>query len=305
MSILTHGSDLAARDLGLLTRLRSRAWQTVSAARKAPLLAALIILLFFGMAILADYITTSGPLDRDLSNTFQPPVWMGGGSWAHPLGTDQLGRDQLVRIIYGARISAIVAVTVLVLGGGVGLMVGTFAGYYGGWVDIVLMRATDAALAIPTIFLALLLAVTLGPSFVTVIIAISLVVWSHFARIIRGETLRIRGMDFVALARVAGRSNLSIIISHIIPNLLNTWIVLLSLQLGGVIITEAILSFLGAGVPPPNPSWGSLVANGRSFITSQWWLAIIPGLAITFVVLAFNMFGDWLRDTLDPRLRQV
>jgi peptide/nickel transport system permease protein len=257
------------------------------------------------MALFADVITLQSPNEQNIPNRLQPPVWMDGGSWDDPLGTDTLGRDMLVRLVHGARITLIVALTVLVLGGGLGLIMGVLAGYFGGWVDHVLMRITDSALAIPALFMALLLGVIMGPSFTTVIVAISLVIWAHFARILRAEVLRIREMDFVAQARVAGCSNTAIIIRHIVPNLLNTWVVLLSLQLGAVIIIEAMLSFLGAGVPPETPSWGGLVSDGRQFIATKWWLSFFPGLAITLVVLAFNMFGDWLRDTLDPKLRQV
>jgi peptide/nickel transport system permease protein len=277
----------------------------LAAVRRAPILAMLIIIVFVILALFANVIVSQSPYDQDISNRLQVPVWMDGGSWDHPLGTDKLGRDLMVRLIYGARITLLVAVISLVIGGIVGLLIGIYAGYYGGWLDSVLMRLTDAALAIPIIFLALLLAVTLGASFSTVIIAVSLAVWSRFARVIRGEVLRIREYDYIALARIAGCSNVSIICRHVFPGVLNTWLVLLSLQLGAVVVVESMLSFLGAGVPPPTPSWGSLVSDGREFISSRWWISFFPGLAITAVVLSFNMFGDWLRDILDPKLRQV
>jgi peptide/nickel transport system permease protein len=277
----------------------------LSRIRRYPILAILILLVVIIMALFANFITSQSPLTQDIPNRLQPPVWAAGGSWDHPLGTDRLGRDLLTRIIYGARISLIVALVSLTLGAFVGLMVGVLSGYFGGWVDAVLMRVTDSALAIPTIFLALLLAVTLGASFTTVIIAISLVVWSSFARTIRGDVLRVREYDYVALARVAGCSNLSIIVRHIIPNVLSTFLVLASLQLGAVVLMESMLSFLGAGIPPPTPSWGSLVADGREYISSRWWISVFPGLCITLLVLSLNMLGDWIRDTLDPKLRQA
>ena len=284
-----------------LSRLRF----TVRFLRRLPLVPVLIILTFAVMAAVPQWLTDQDPLQQSLRDRFQPPAWMEGGSWDDPLGTDSLGRDLLVRIIYGARTSMIVAAITMALGGVGGLFVGMISGYFGGWIDALLMRATDAAMAIPTIFLALLFAVALEPSLQTVIIAISLVIWARFSRVIRGEVLRIRNADFVSLAKVAGRPTPYILRVHIFPNLVNIWIVLLSLEIGAVIIIEAILGFLGAGIPPPEPSWGALVSSGRDHISSRWWLAIFPGVAIALAVLAFNMFGDWLRDVLDPRLRQV
>jgi peptide/nickel transport system permease protein len=255
-------------------------------------------------AVFADVIAYQSPYEQDLGGRLEPPVWA-GGSWSSPLGTDQLGRDVLIRIIYGARISLVVAVVALAVGGGIGLVVGVSAGYFGGWLDRVVMRITDATFAIPTIFLAIVFAVTLGPSLRTVILAISAVIWSRFARIMRAEALRVRGSDFVALARAAGCTHLRILVRHILPNVLNTWVVLLSLELGAVIVVEAILGFLGAGVPPPTPSWGGMIAEGRQYISSAWWLSALPGVTITLVVLSFNVLGDALRDRLDPRRRQV
>jgi peptide/nickel transport system permease protein len=268
------------------------------------LAAAVFIGLLVLAAIFADLLAYRSPYDQDLSERLEPPVWA-GGTWSAPLGTDELGRDVLMRILYGARISLVVAAVALAVGGGVGLLVGVTAGYFGGWWDRVVMRVTDATFAIPTIFLAIVFAITLGPSLRTVIIAISAVIWSRFARIMRAEALRVRGLDYIALARAAGCSHRRILARHVLPNVLNTWVVLLSLELGAVIIVEAILGFLGAGVPPPTPSWGGMIAEGRQHISSAPWLTALPGLTITFVVLAFNLLGDGLRDRLDPRRRQV
>ena len=193
----------------------------------------------------------------------------------------------------------------LTAGGGVGLLIGIVAGYIGGTVDSVLMRLVDAAFTFPAILFALLLAVTMGQGLGTLVIAISLLLWASFARIIRGEVLALKQRDFVALAKVRGCSTPRIMLTHILPNVLNTFMVLVTLNIGVVIIAEAALSFLGAGIPPPTPSWGLMVSEGRGRIAEAWWVSLIPGLAITLLVLSVNVFGDWLRDRLDPKLRQL
>jgi peptide/nickel transport system permease protein len=208
-------------------------------------------------------------------------------------------------MLYGARISLIVVGLSLLVGGGIGLAIGIVSGYIGGKLDAFLMRLVDAAFTFPAILFALLLAVTMGQGLNTLIIAISLLLWANFARVIRGEVLALKQRDFVSLARVHGCSPLRIMVTHILPNVMNTFMVLATLNIGVVIVAEASLSFLGAGVPPPTPAWGLMVAEGRGRITSAWWLSLLPGVAITLVVLAFNLFGDWLRDRLDPKLRQL
>jgi peptide/nickel transport system permease protein len=202
-------------------------------------------------------------------------------------------------------VTALVIASSLPVGGGIGLLIGLLAGYIGGRVDTLLMRVVDAAMAFPTILFALLLAMTMGQGLRTLTIAIGLLLWARFARVMRGEVLALRTRDFIALARVRGCSHRRILMAHILPNVMNTFMVLLTLHVGVVILAEASLSFLGAGIPPPMPSWGQMVAEGRGKITSAWWLSLMPGLAITLVVLAFNLFGDWLRDHLDPKLRQL
>jgi peptide/nickel transport system permease protein len=234
-----------------------------------------------------------------------PPFWVEGGTPEYILGTDAFGRDILSRLIYGARVSLIVAVLALTAGGGVGLAIGITAGYFGGMVDNALMRLVDAAFTFPAILFALLLAVTIGQGLGTLIVAISLLLWASFARVIRGEVLALKQRDFVALARVRGCSSLRIMLTHILPNVLNTFMVLVTLNIGVVIIAEASLSFLGAGIPPPTPTWGLMISEGRGRLTDAWWVALIPGIAITLMVLSVNLFGDWLRDRLDPRLRQL
>jgi peptide/nickel transport system permease protein len=257
------------------------------------------------MALLAPLLSPADPYEQTLRLRFRPPVWEESGSWAHPLGTDRLGRDMLSRIVWGSRISLAVGALAVLLASTVGAAVGLVAGYYGGRVDATLMRITDATLSFPTILLALILAVTVGPSFGNVVLAIAVILWARYARVIRGQVLTLMALDFITQARLAGASAWRIITRHLLPNTLNTLVVLVTLQVGYVIIVEASLSFLGAGIPPPTPAWGSMIAEGREFVTSAWWVSFLPGLAILLVVLAFNLLGDWLRDTLDPKLRQL
>jgi peptide/nickel transport system permease protein len=284
--------------------VRPRRWRW-AALQRAPLIPLGMITILVCAAVLADVLTPYSPVAISLPDRLRPPFWERGGSLAHPLGTDPMGRDLLTRMIYGARVSLVVGVLGLLLGGGIGAALGLIAGYAGGRVDALLMRITDTTLSFPLILFAILLVVILGGSLLTVVLAMALVLWARFARVIRGEVLSLRERDFVAQARIAGSSPGRIILVHLLPNVRNTLVVLLSLQIGWVIIVEASLSFLGAGVPPPTPTWGSMIAEGRDYIASAWWVSFFPGLAILMTVLAFNLFGDWLRDALDPTLRQL
>ena len=272
--------------------------------RRLPWGSFLILAVLILAALLAPVLSPHSPTEQSLPDKLKPPAWQEGGSARHLLGTDLLGRDMLSRLLYGARVSLTVAAAALLAGGGVGLAVGIVSGYAGGRTDSVLMRIVDATLTFPTILIALLLAVSLGQGLRTMVIAITVILWARFARVVRAEVLTVKARDFVALARVRGCSGMRIMAVHILPNVLNTFMVLLSLHIGFVILVEASLSFLGAGVPPPTPSWGQMVADGRGHIASAWWLSFLPGGAIVLVVLACNLFGDWLRDWLDPRLRQ-
>ena len=271
---------------------------------RLPWTAFVIIGVLVVAAVFAPLIAPHSPTEQSLPDKLTPPAWQDGGSAKHLLGTDLLGRDLFSRLVYGARVSLTVAAFALLSGGLIGLAVGIIAGYVGGRTDSALMRIVDATLTFPTILIALLLAVSLGAGLRTIVLAIIVIIWARFARVVRGEVLSVKTRDFVALARVHGCSHLRIMAIHIVPNVMNTFMVLLTLHIGFVIIVEASLSFLGAGIPPPTPSWGQMVADGRSHIASAWWLAALPGAAIMLVVLAFNLFGDWLRDWLDPRLRQ-
>src|SRR5438477_194038 len=273
--------------------------------RRLPTISLGIIAAFVLVAILAPLLSPADPHDQSLRNRFKPPVWEEGGSWKYPLGTDRLGRDLRSRIFYGSRVSLTAGVITVLLASAFGAAVGLVAGYYGGRVDAALMRITDATMSFPVILLALILAVTVGPSFANVVVAIAVILWARYARVVRGQVLSLMTLDFIVQARLAGASAWRIITRHLLPNTLNTVVVLLTLQIGYVIIVEASLSFLGAGIPPPMPAWGTMIAEGREFVTSAWWVSFFPGLAILLVVLAFNLLGDWLRDTLDPKLRQL
>ncbi len=228
-----------------------------------------------------------------------------GDNLTYPLGTGILGRDILSRLIYGARTAVFISLVALGTGALVGTALGLVAGFRTGWLDVLIMRASDATLGFPTILVAIIIVTILGAGIENIILAVALTVWARFARMIRGDVLAIKELDFVTFAKIAGLSTSMIIWRHIFPNTINTLMVITSLSVGQVILLEASLSFLGLGLPPGDPAWGIMVSEGRSVILDAWWLALFPGLAITVVVLAFNFFGDWLRDTLDPKLRRT
>lgn len=228
-----------------------------------------------------------------------------GGSWEYPLGTDKQGRDVLSRIIYGSRVSLSVSMLAILLGGVLGTALGMIAAFRGGLTDAIVMRIVDIKLAFPSILLALTLVSAIGSGFSTVIIVIALLLWARYARVVRGDALAIKQRDFIDRARVSGASNLRIMLWHIFPNVVNTVVVLATLEVGHVIILESTLSFLGAGIPAPTPAWGVMAADGRELITSSWWIFLFPCMAIVLTVLSMNLLGDWLRDRLDPKLRNV
>jgi len=258
------------------------------------------------VAIFADVITPYDPEIGVLGDRFHPPFWQVGGSDAHLLGTDHLGRDVLSRLIFGARVSMVVGFTAVIVAGVLGTGLGILSGYLGGWVDQVIMRVTDTWLALPALTFAIFLAAIVGPSQWNIVIILSTVYWTRYARVIRGEVLSLRERDYVRLAVVAGCSSRTIMRKHILPNVLNSAIVLGTLMLGVVIITEATLSFLGVGVPPPKPAWGLMLADGKKgMMAGYWWLTVLPGCCIMLMVLSANLLGDWLRVKLDPQLRQL
>ncbi len=291
-----------AEESPLARRLR-RMWTFLRRYPVVPVAVLFVVLII--PALFAEIIAPHDPIDGELRARLLPPAWTDGGDWSYVLGTDRQGRDILSRMIYGARTAALVSLAALAVGGTVGTLLGLLAGYFGSWWDHVIMRLVDINLSMPLILLALVLVVLFEPGTTTTIAVVALLLWSRYARQVRAEVLTLKAMDFVARARVAGASDLRIIFRHILPNVFNTVIVLATLQVGNVILLEASLSFLGAGIPPPNPAWGVMVAEGRDYIVTSWWLSVIPGLAIMFTVLSMNLFGDWLRDYLDPKLRQL
>ena len=278
-------------------------WRFYGRLRRAhlPWIPILVLLLILVCAAFAEVIAPHDPLKINVLDRHMPP----GESSDYLLGTDSLGRDILSRLIYGARTTVIISFVSLLAGAVAGTVLGLISGYFGGWVDAVIMRCVDAALGFPTILLAMIIVVFLGTGTINIILAVALTFWARFARMARGDVLAIKTQDFVTLARITGVSTPVIIWRHIFPNVVNTLTVISSLMVGQIILLEAALSFLGLGLAPGSPAWGIMVAEGRDILLDVWWLSVFPGLAITIVVLAFNFFGDWLRDTLDPRMRQA
>src|SRR5256714_2749223 len=275
--------------------------------RGLPLLPLAILVPFFLIAVFADYIAPYDPTEPVAGmKIFTPPSWMQGGDVRVLLGTDFQGRDVLSRLIFGARVSLIVGVMGTLVAGSIGTALGILAGYLGGWADQVIMRVTDAWLALPALVFAIFLATMLGPSMWNIVIILGAVYWTRYARVIRGEVLSLKERDYVRLAIVAGCSKRTIMRRHILANVVNSAIVLATLMLGVVIVTEAALSFLGVGVPPPKPAWGLMLADGKKgLMAGYWWLPVLPGICIMLMVLSANLIGDWLRVKLDPQLRQL
>ena len=254
-----------------------------------------VLVILVLVAIFAPWIATSDPYAQDLASTLQPP------SRLHWFGTDELGRDIYSRIVYGTRISLYVIALVAIIVGPIGLIVGTTAGYIGGWFDTLLMRITDIFLSFPSLILSLAFVAALGAGLDHAIIAIALTAWPPIARLARAETLTLRSADYVAAARLQGASTARIIAKSIVPMCLPSVVVRLTLNMASVILTAAGLGFLGLGAQPPLPEWGAMIATGRRYMLDYWWVVTFPGLAILLVSLAFNLFGDGLRDVLDPR----
>jgi peptide/nickel transport system permease protein len=271
-----------------------------------PVVPTAIILIIAFMAIFANVLAPHNPEVGALTARFRPPVWQQGGTTEHLLGTDQLGRDVLSRLIFGARVSMVVGFTAVIFAGVIGTVLGILAGYLGGWVDQVIMRITDAWLALPALTFAIFLAAIVGPSMWNIVIILGAVYWTRYARVVRGEVLSLKEREYVRLAIVAGCSKWTIMVRHILPNVVNSAIVLATLMLGVVIVTEASLSFLGVGVPPPQPAWGLMLSDGKQgLMVGYWWLTVLPGCCIMLMVLSANLLGDWLRVKLDPQLRQL
>jgi peptide/nickel transport system permease protein len=264
-----------------------------------------VLALVLVAAALSPLLAPHDPSAQSLVDRLRPPAWENRGSTTYLLGTDHLGRDVLSRLIYGSRVAVLVAGLTITTAAAVGTITGLVAGYLGGWVDALIMRIVDIQLALPAILFGVLLAAAIGSGLKNVLIIVAAWSWAGFARVIRGEVLSLREREFVTLARVAGMPWWWILWKHMLPNVVNTILVLATLDVAGVILFEASLSFLGIGVPSSTPAWGTALSEGRNYISIAWWLITAPGLAIFAVCLASNLFGDWLRDILDPRLRQA
>ncbi len=307
-------SNIDAPDVGAVAlasagevRVAGEGWRWLSLVRQLPILPVAILVPFVLIAVFANLIAPYDPTAPIAgAKIFEPPFWAAGGSVHWLLGTDFQSRDVLSRLLFGARVSLIVGVTGTIVAGSIGTTMGILAGYLGGWVDQAIMRVVDAWLALPALIFALFLATMVGPSMWNIVIILGLVYWTRYARVIRGEVLSLREREFVKLAEIAGASRTRVILRHILPNVLNSVMVLASLTIGVVIIAEASLSFLGVGVPAPQPAWGSMLSEGRSMLmVGDWWLTIFPGICIMLVVLSTQLLGDWLRVRLDPQLRNL
>ena len=284
-------AQTAVTEVGRISRLQKRFSEI-----RLPWIPILILAILLVCSVFASQLAPHDPTDKDVINSRIGP----GQTSEYPLGTDILSR-----LIFGARTTVYISLVALGTGALVGTVLGLIAGYLGGLVGATIMRIADAVMGFPTILVALVIVVLLGQGTENIIIAVAVTVWARFARMIRGDTLSIKERDYVILARIAGVSPPIIILRHIFPNVVNTLMVLTSLQVGQVILLEASLSFLGLGLAPGSPAWGIMVSEGRNVILDMWWLSLFPGVAITIVVMAFNLFGDWLRDFLDPKLRRA
>lgn len=273
--------------------------------RDLPLAAIVLLLPVSICGIFGPFITPHDPVVINPALALRPPSWLVGEGWTNIFGTDYLGRDIASRVIVGARASLIVSFVGVALAGIAGILLGLIAAYFEGWFDTIIMRVVDIQMSMPPILLALLISASLGAGLTTVIVVIAIVFWTTYARVVRGETLSIKYRDFVVMARVLGCPTKRILRKHILPNVIDSALVVATLQLGVAVMLEAALSFLGLGVQPPAVAWGKMIAESRLYIATAWWLPTFPGLAIMVTVLGANLLGDWLRDRLDPKLRQI
>ncbi|MBT4637947.1 MAG: ABC transporter permease [Deltaproteobacteria bacterium] len=290
-----------SESVAIATEAQSSTKAKNRARKRVPYVGLGFISIFLIVVIFGNWISPYDYDYWDMGNITQPPVWLEDGSWEHILGTDPLGRDVLSRIIHGARYSLAIAVGCIMVYGTIGIILGLTSGFLGGKVDMVIMRICDLWMGLPPIITALMVVAAMGPSSKAIIIYIGISAWPGYTRIVRGECMSVAQNDFIRLAVVAGCSKFRIIVSHIFPNIVNTLTILVTLDIGGMIILTATLSFLGLGTQPPSPDWGLMMNEGRQYITYAWWLIVFPGVAIMFAVLGFNLVGDWLRDILDPK----
>lgn len=273
--------------------------------RRWPVIPAFILTALILLAALAPVIAPYHPIRGDLAIRSRPPLFSEPGRPIHLLGTDQQGRDMFTRLLYGSRVSLVFAAATIGLGLAVGTLLGAMAGYFGGHVDEAIMRVVDLSNALPFILIALVAVSIFGSSFMTLMVMLAFFTWGRFARQVRGEVLHLRQVDYVLIAQIAGASFPRIAFKHLLPGVMNVLIVIATLRAGQIILAEAVLSFLGVGVPPPNPAWGSMVADGRNYLEAAPWISAVPGIAIGLTVLSLNFLGDWMRDFFDPTLRQA
>lgn len=292
---------------GVAARMRAApmadAWGSLL-RHKPALLGALVLVAIAMMALFSPWIAPFDPAQHFLGEARRAPLtWLESSDRFALLGTDHLGRDLLSRIVYASRVTLIVSFAAVVISGFIGVVVGVAAGYLGRWVDAICMRLVDIFLAFPFELLALSIVAVTGPSLTVVVVVMALRVWVVYARVVRGATLSVKEKDFVQAAVALGASELRVVLVHVLPNVLTPAIVIATLYVGRLILIESALSFLGIGVPPPTPTWGGILGDGRSYIDTAWWIAFFPGLAIMFTVLSVNLLGDWVRDYLDPRIQ--
>ena len=271
--------------------------------RPGVIISLLVVIGVLTAGVFAATLAPYDPVEQNIIERLTPPAFLPGGSAAHVLGTDHLGRDVLSRLIYGARVALVVGVTTVIVSGLLGLAIGLTAGYFGGWADTAFMRLLDVQLSLPFMLLALSIIGVLGPSLTNIVVVLAITGWVVYARVVRSEILSLRTQEFVGACRALGGSDLRIIVRHLLPNVVSSVIVVSTLEIARMMLLESALSFLGLGVRPPTPSWGAMLADGRLYLATAWWLATLPGLAISLTVLCFNVLGDWLRDVLDPELQ--
>jgi len=264
-----------------------------------------LFLLIVAAAISAPFISSHDPGGQNISENLKPPAFSENGSWTHPLGTDSLGRDVLSRIIYGARISILIGFATIMLSAFIGVILGGISGYYGGFIEYIIIKIVDVFLAFPFLLLAIALMAFLGPGLDNVILALVLRQWPQYTRVVRGEVLSLKEREFVIASKAAGASDFRIIFRHLLPNCMASILVIATFSMGIVILIEASLSFLGLGIPPEIPTWGVMISEGRSYIHQAWWLTLFPGLLIFLSIMGVNLLGDGLRDILDPKLKDI
>ncbi len=296
--ILKHAPAAAATEEGSSRAALRRLWRL-----KWGLAAAVVMLVIAMVTVLAPWVAPHDPLAVDIRHRLAPPAWMAGGAADHVLGTDQVGRDLLSRVIYGGRVSLVIGVAAVLISATIGVLLGLAAGYFGGRADWTIMTAINIMLTFPFVLLALAVIAVLGPSLINMIIVLGVADWPLYARVIRAETLSIREREFVVAGRALGMSHVRVIFRQIFPNLVSAIVVIATLQVARVIILESFLSFLGLGIQPPTPAWGNMLGEGRVYMLNSWWIAAFPGLAIFVTTLAINLMGNGLRDWLDPHMK--